>query len=95
MALRGTPDQIALAGWLVDKLDAPASSRLGANEYRMSGGSENVVRIFYLPPAIALADFQQFAVNEPRRAFDASSSTMLRERWHCAGPLIKSRRPSE
>jgi hypothetical protein len=56
MAVRGTAEQIALAGWLVKQLDQPAHP---TSVYTFSG--TNLVKIFYLPQTIADIDFQQTA----------------------------------
>src|SRR5262249_27346643 len=53
LALRGTAVQIALAEWLFNQLDQPVNrpvqqnQNLAVHEYRLSGGGEAVVRIFY------------------------------------------------
>ena len=56
MILRGTADQVALAEWLFNELDKPANRQALAqqkqgsaiHEYRLSGGTDNVARVFYL-----------------------------------------------
>jgi type II secretory pathway component GspD/PulD (secretin) len=48
VAMRGTSEQIALAEWLVKLLDRPAPAA-GTNEYRLTKGPDNLVRVFYLP----------------------------------------------
>jgi hypothetical protein len=50
LALRGTADQIALAEWLFNKLDQPASGQAPAQqtEYRLPDGRNEVVSVFYL-----------------------------------------------
>ncbi len=66
VTLRGTTEQMALAEWLINELDRPAavtpqSRDSASHEYLLSGGSENVVRLFYLAPAAAPKRFQEIA----------------------------------
>ncbi len=69
MSVQGTPDQIALAGWLLEQLDQPrnqqaSSSRSSAVlEYRMlDAGDDNVVRVFYAPYAKTVQELQEVTV---------------------------------
>lgn len=53
LAVRGTKDQIELAGWLVNELDqpphAPSDQPPTAHEYHLSsGGRDEVARVFFL-----------------------------------------------
>jgi hypothetical protein len=53
LAMRGTADQAALAGWLFNELDKPDGAvqqgqNSGTHEYRVPGSSDDVVRVFYL-----------------------------------------------
>jgi type II secretory pathway component GspD/PulD (secretin) len=52
LTLRGTAAQISLAAWLVNELDKPSIGPLPMNssehEYKLQGGGEDVVRVFYL-----------------------------------------------
>lgn len=67
IAVRGTSSQIALTGWLVNELDQPADAPTSAqqnrvnttHEYRPSGTSADVVRVFYLPQTTTVVDFQK------------------------------------
>jgi hypothetical protein len=67
IALRSRPDHVALAAWLVSELDKPADSQPVAqqgaapHEYRLPDDPQNVVRVFYLPPAESQEDFQKLA----------------------------------
>jgi hypothetical protein len=71
MTLRGTADQIALAEWLVNELDNSANRQAGAqqsqnaapHEYSMSGGGDDVVRVYYLTHAGAPQNLQDIAVH--------------------------------
>jgi hypothetical protein len=49
LSANGSADQLALAGWLLNELDQPADHPPSPREYRLEGGGQNVVRIFYLP----------------------------------------------
>jgi len=65
MVIRGTADQAALAEWLVNELDQPASAHSTApHEYRMTAGftrNESAVRVFYLTHTPTVQDFQEVA----------------------------------
>ncbi|MBV9182899.1 MAG: hypothetical protein JO356_16440 [Acidobacteria bacterium] len=63
LVLRGTVDQIAVAGWLVEQVAQPPSS--DRHEYR--AGSDDVVRVFYLTQTGSLQTFQQ-SINTIRTA---------------------------
>jgi hypothetical protein len=60
IALRGTAEQIALTEWLLNLLDRQAPA-MGTNEYRMTSGAENLVRVFYLANSRTPADTQKIA----------------------------------
>jgi hypothetical protein len=78
MALRGTADQVALAVWLFNELDKPASGQPPAqpatqpvtqpnrdsitHEFRVSNSSDDLVRVFYLAHSGTVQDFQKTAV---------------------------------
>jgi hypothetical protein len=65
IALRGTPDQVALAVWTVDELDRPAGQEPTSREYRMPSTAdprgETAVRIFHTANAATIQDFQEIA----------------------------------
>jgi hypothetical protein len=63
MAFRGQGDQIALADWLVSQLDQPAQQiqPSAPHQYQMPSGNGDVVRIFYLPNTKTVQDFQEVA----------------------------------
>ncbi len=66
VAVRGTSDQIALADWMLHRLDPAASGTAStanpAGEYQVPGpGSENVVRLFAMPPGVTVQGFLQVA----------------------------------
>jgi hypothetical protein len=69
LAVRGTAGQIALAEWLFGELDKPAnrpplaqqSPDPATHEYRVQGGNEDVVRVFYPKRTATLQDFQEVA----------------------------------
>ena len=52
--MRGRPEQIALAEWLIGMLDRPAASQFSTAAFVTSGThppDANAVRVFYLPQA--------------------------------------------
>jgi hypothetical protein len=57
--LRGTPDQVALADWLLRELDQPAPG--ATHEYRVPGWTPGLVRAFFLPPATTPQELQSKA----------------------------------
>lgn len=74
LAVRGTAEQLALAGWLVNELDRPADQRLPGREYKFGDGPDNVVRVVYLNPALTIQQFQEMltavrSIVEIRRLF--------------------------
>jgi hypothetical protein len=77
LALRGTRDQIALAGWLINELNTN-----GQDEYRVPNASDDVVRVFYLPHTATVQDFQGIAntirtATEIRTAFTYNAQRAL------------------
>jgi len=48
VAMRGRAEQIALSQWLIKLLDRTAPTA-GTNEYKLTTGPDNLVRVFYLP----------------------------------------------
>jgi hypothetical protein len=65
VGVRGTDDQIALAKWLFENLDAAsvpeAHADRSALEYRFSPTSDDLVRVFYLASASAPEHLQETA----------------------------------
>ena len=69
LAVRGTPDQVALADWLIHELDRPSHAQppapYGQNptptEYLLPFSVDNVVRVFYLNRAESPQQFQEIA----------------------------------
>jgi hypothetical protein len=69
VTLRGTMNQAAMAEWLVNDLDrrrnepaaAQSSQDSGAQEYRASDGSDDVLRVFYLTHVRSAQEFQRIA----------------------------------
>jgi hypothetical protein len=59
---RGSVDQMALAGWLVDELDNSPNRPTPPAEFRMTdAGPENIVRVYHLTHADTVQKFQQIA----------------------------------
>lgn len=82
VAVRGTADQVAMAAWLFNEMDKPAlaptpaqrSQSLASQEYRLPTGTENVVRVFYLPHLATIQEFQELvtlvrSLTDDRRVF--------------------------
>jgi hypothetical protein len=65
IALRGTSDQIALAGWLFDRVDKPANAApappSAIYNYQAVDPRENSVQVFYLAHTTTTPDFQKIA----------------------------------
>jgi hypothetical protein len=65
MIVRGTPDQAALAGWMIHELAKPVTAETTASEvYRyvdLDHHGENIVRIFYVKDVPTVQAFQQVA----------------------------------
>ena len=60
--VRGTPDQVALAEWLVNELDGTSpGSNPARREYRPPGAGDDVVQIFYLRNMETARDLQEAA----------------------------------
>jgi hypothetical protein len=79
---RSTPEQIAMADWLMPQLDKPALEiaraapvqSSGTYQYASASDRENMVKVFYLPQAATIEDFQKLATGirtttNVRRAF--------------------------
>lgn len=82
LAARGTPDQIALADWLVGELDQSGHTA-AVHQYRMTSGferGESDVRVFYLSHAATMKDFQQVAIAIRNTANGEFSPTTSRAR---------------
>ena len=86
LALRGTAGQCTLAEWLFNELDKPANRQpaaqrlqnLAVREYRVPGGDDDVVRVFYLPRAQTVQELQETAtvirsIADIRRLFTCSA----------------------
>lgn len=57
-----TGPQIALADWLIHELDQPAHAQQMAS-YRIASGTEDEVRVIYLPGSFSQAQFQDSVMN--------------------------------
>jgi hypothetical protein len=86
MAVRGTADQIAAAAFMIHELDQPAGTkRTDSREFRMTGPGdpgETAVRVFYLPYAATVQQFQEVAtlirtIVEIRRVFTYNAPKAL------------------
>jgi type II secretory pathway component GspD/PulD (secretin) len=80
LVVRGTPQQMELAEWLVGELDRPAGQSPGPQSVRqiaMPGGAE-FIRVFFLNPGVNAQQLQQkikalIAQCETRRVFPSMS----------------------
>ena len=61
LTVKGTADQIALAEWMVPKLDVTAGSNPGPQEYRASGNSDDVVVVSELVHTTTMQGVQEIA----------------------------------
>lgn len=68
LALRGTSGQIALAEWLFDELDRPRDQERVGRKYRMPGGGDDSVRVFYVTHADTPQRLQEIAVHVRSKA---------------------------
>ena len=80
ITVHGTPEQLALAGWVCDVLDNPGEPVTMA--YHMAGVDENTVHLFFAPYAQSRQDFQEVvtavrAITDMRRMFTYSSSKAI------------------
>ncbi len=60
--LRGTPGQMALAEWMIGRLDRASAGTAVADSYRMPGEGDVSVRLFYLPETAPVERLQEVAV---------------------------------
>ena len=84
--MRGTQDQIAASEWLVRELDKPADApRANTSVFKMTdtgNHGETDIRVFYLPYAATVQQFQEAAtlirtVEEIRRVFTINASKAM------------------
>ena len=82
LAVRGAAEQIELAEWLFHELDGPDRQNSSPREYRLSGGADNLVRVFYLAHAEKAQEVQEVAtllrsMTDIRRLFTYMSPRAL------------------
>lgn len=84
LAIRGTPDEMAMTEWLLKELDKPADSAqsVASGQYRAAGATDDMMRVFYISNAKTVQDFQATAnavrsATQIRRAFTNSSRRAL------------------
>jgi hypothetical protein len=81
MTATGSPDQVALADWLFPRFDV-LPGQANPAEYRMPGGPESDVRVFYLNNTASVAEFQEMAVllrtiSQSRRLFTYNGARVV------------------
>ncbi len=82
LAVRGTSSQIALAEWLFGELDRSKDQSPVTREYRVPGGGEDLVRVFYLTNASTPVELQEVAtlvrsMSDIRRLFTYNAPRAL------------------
>jgi hypothetical protein len=86
LAVRGTADQIAAAAFMIQELDQPASAkRTNSSPYQMidtANHGETEVRVFYIPYAATVQNFQEVAtlirtIGEIRRVFTYNAAKAM------------------
>jgi hypothetical protein len=64
LIVRGTPEEVALVGWIVHELGKPVAAGNASQTYQYQGNDrlgENLVRVFYIPGAPTVPVLQQLA----------------------------------
>jgi hypothetical protein len=74
VVMRGTADELGMADWLLRQLDKSGPQSQASEEFHVPGAADDVMRVFYLPPAQTVQAFQQAAAQirtrlEIRRVF--------------------------
>jgi hypothetical protein len=85
LIVRGLPDQIALAGWMVGELGKPVTAGTASQPYKYAGNpkdSENLIQLFYVKDMPTVAAFQQLATKvrtgtKMRRVFTYNESKAI------------------
>jgi hypothetical protein len=92
LIVRGTADQIALTGWMVNELGKPVTAGTASEAYQYASNDrngENIVRIFYVKDTPTVQAFQQLATQirtgtQMRRVFTYNESKALAVRGNAA-----------
>jgi hypothetical protein len=91
LVVRGTPDQVALAGWLVNELGKPLTADTSQTYTYpdVDHDGQNIVRVFYVKDAPTVAAFQQVATQirtatKIRRVFTYSATKAMAVRGTAA-----------
>lgn len=61
IAMRGTPEELGMADWLLKQFDKTAPQTQASEEFRAPGTGDDVTRVFYLPQSLNVMAFQQAA----------------------------------
>jgi type II secretory pathway component GspD/PulD (secretin) len=82
--IRSTPDQMAMAEWLLGNLDIRSGEQQNqaSGEYRVPGAADDVMHVFYVANAKSVQDFQAIAnavrtATEIRRVFTYNAQRAL------------------
>jgi hypothetical protein len=63
LAIRGTEEQIALAEWLIDKLDQPTAPQGPVlHQFLLKTSDDNILRVFYMPDTTSPARLNEMSV---------------------------------
>ena len=82
LSVKGTPVQMAIADWLVTEFDQRTLPEFSTTEFKVPNKEDDVARVFFLPRAATLQDFQEIAtamrtIVESRRTFTFNTPRAL------------------
>lgn len=82
LSVRGTESQIAIAEFLFTELDRQTVPDSVSQEYKVANNADDVVRLFFLPNAATIQNFQEIAttirtITEIRRVFTYNTPRAL------------------
>ena len=79
LTLQSTPEQIKVAEWIFNQVDAPDTASTAKHEFRMPGDGDNVVRLMYLRTPANVQEFQEIATAARTIAESAGCSPTMRQ----------------
>ncbi len=82
LTVHATPAQIAISEWLFNEIDTSPPPTAVSHEYKVPGPEDDLVRIFFLPYAPSVQDFQEIAtlvrtISNIQRVFTYNGSKAL------------------